>query len=129
MDTRTYCLNGELFYVVSTPNGYFLVTHGGPVGSGDIVGYFGPRFHGGDVDPYGWATKSDCSAEEHNKVHALAWSRVSNPPTLQGQLDALCKDYLGHPVEFRIGEQGGSLLDRQQVEEEMVSFFNSLPEA
>ena len=93
------------------------------------MGYFGPRFHGGDVDPYGWATKSDCGAEEHNKVHALAWSRVSDPPTLEGQLDALCKYYLNQPVECRVGEQGGSLLDRQQIGEEMVSFFNSLPEA
>ena len=44
MDTRVYSLNGEVFYVVSTPNGYCLVTHGGPVGSAemDIVGYFGP---------------------------------------------------------------------------------------
>ena len=59
MEARVYNLCGEMFYVSWPPNGYFLVTRGCPVGSAEmeIVGYFGPRFYGGDADPYGWATK------------------------------------------------------------------------
>ena len=29
METGVYKLDSEIFYVVPTPNGYFLVTHGG----------------------------------------------------------------------------------------------------
>ena len=128
VESKVYNLDNEVFYVSSTPNGYFLVTHGGPVGSGEIVGYFGPRFEGADVDLYGWATRSDGDAGDHNRVGALAWSRVSAPPTLEGQLEALCRNHLGQPVDYWVGQREGAIVNRQHANEEMTDFLNSLPE-
>lgn len=130
METRVYREGNEVFYVVVTPNGYFLVTQGGPIGSDQmsIVGYFGPRYYGDGTDLYGWVTTADCPTDDHNRVGALAWSWVSDPPTLAGQLAALCQYYLNQPVEFREGGRGDVLTNRQSVRDEMDAFFNSLSE-
>ena len=78
METRVHREGSEVFYVVVTPNGYFLVTRGGPMDSDEreLVGYFGPRRYGEGAEPYGWVTVQDCPTDEHNRVGALAWSRV-----------------------------------------------------
>ena len=97
MDTRVYSLNGEVFYVVSTPNAV-LSGHSRRAGRFGGDGYcwiLRPRFYGEGTDPYGWANKSYWSAEEHNKFGALAWSRVSDPPYLKRTVGSSVQELFG----------------------------------
>lgn len=38
-----------------------------------------------------WVVRSYGNTGKYDRVYAIGWSRVSNPPTLEGHLEALCK--------------------------------------
>ena len=131
MSSKLYEYEGKEFYLTLTPNRYVLVTHGGPLEADNrtLVGYIGARSDGTPSQRFGWVTVSEIPTECHNLRGALVGSHVSNPSSLEGQLRALCSDFLGESISELDEELGTDAFDQEEVHTVITEFLNSLPSA
>ena len=128
--SKRYEYDGEPFCLLPAPNGYLVVTHGGPVGSNDssLVGYVGAREDGTDDHPYGWVTPREFPTGKHTH-RGLAYSHVASPPTIEGQLNALCQHFLDEMERDAEEARNHQEFDPQNTRGEISDFFTSLPDA
>lgn len=122
---KKYKFHGEVFYLQKAPNGYLVVTN-----ESGLVGYVGVRQDGTEEQPYGWVTPSEVSTDLHTH-RGLAYSHVADPPTIEGQLQALCRHYLEElemEREAQLNQQQFNRNDAQRgVDEFLDSPENSQP--
>ena len=129
MRKKYECL-GETFYLQRAPNGYLVVSHRGPIGSegSALVGYVGAREDGTPNHPHGWVTPKEFPTDRHTH-RGLAYSHVADPPTVEGQLDALCQHFLEELDREREAELNRQQFNQHNARESIDGFINSLPDA
>ena len=124
---NTYEVCGETFYIQKAPNGYLVVMHDRSTSDGRnaVVGYVGVREDGTPDQPYGWVTPQEVRTERHTH-RGLKCSNVSDPPTIEGQLNALCHHYLGEWKKEREPETRRQQLDHSSAQAGVDEFLGSL---
>ena len=128
--TKKHEYDGVIFYLDQATNGYLVVTYRGTADGDDfaVVGYVGRRENGTAELPVGWVTPRECPTDLHTH-RGLAYSHVADPPTIEGQLDALCQHFLQELEDKRSAERAQEDFGQIDTRAEQDEFFNALPDA